>query len=169
MRDPFETAKIVEMVRALSLPIWQAALAKGVAADLAHLPEAPDSTCFAENGVDHEEVTALMLARPQDAGAIAGEVIAQLRHRIEVVCSNRRGSVYWRVRPEISVAQAFTNKQYHAGGAHYDAWTDKQFDGDGNWLLISAYARLSRSVPPPPPVPHPVITAIDALNSARRT
>jgi hypothetical protein len=110
-----------------------------------------------------------MLARGGDVEAIAGAVIEQMRHRIQkLVHAAGKGLIYWRVRPDMTVTTAFTNKHYHAGGAHYDAWTDKQFDGDGEWFSISAYARLSRSEPAQPVV-HPVITAIAALESARRT
>ncbi len=148
MRDPFETAKIADMFRTRHVPVWEAALRDGVAADLAAIPVGPDSERQSENGVAHAEVAVHMLARIGDVEAIAGAVIENMRHRIQLIAHGAgRGLIYWRTRPYMSVTTAFTNKRYHAGGAHYDALTDQQFDGDGEWYSISAYARLSRSEP----------------------
>jgi hypothetical protein len=61
------------------------------------------------------------------------------------VVTSREGKIYWRIRPEFSQAPLLVFTEYDESAPDKCFSTDKNGVVDKGWVILSAYARLSRA------------------------
>ena len=98
-------------------------------------------------GTFYDEFCAKGIARPDDVRQVESLVCREALFKLNQYLADKpfRGTIQWRVRPEINVIPFENIIEFRDDGPDKCPWTGRRCVMDKNWVAVGVYMRLSVS------------------------